>query len=220
LQTGDEEILMNQSVIKQFTLCLLMSSAVYAGETKTEIKKEHSTGKSSNKTVLKYNKRALFTEKDEQGRHRVLEYEDKKSKIDREAEKLDHELQQRSRTLQQAMMEERNTPQMNPSHMAKLAKEQNALQIDADFLQKEYSAQVAKLQAEMEDKIKEVIDELREELGVGGIEAADFKSSSYSDDLDITKMVIKKLNDQYRAEQRAKKFGAEAAKSETSTKKS
>jgi len=210
---------MNRYTLPTLSLCLLITSpSIYAFEAKPELKKEQ-TGKSHNndqdKTVLKYNKRALFTEKDEQGRYGVLWYDEKMTEINREFEKLDSDLQKRRRVLQQALQEEGNNPQVSPAHMAKLAKEQNALQIDAEFLQKEYAARVAKLQAEFEDKIKDVVDELREKLGVGGIEAADFKSSSFHDSLDVTKAVKKELNDQYRAEQRAKKFGSETTKSET-----
>jgi Skp family chaperone for outer membrane proteins len=158
-----------------------------------------------------YDQKALFSQK-EDGAYNCFQLQAQIDGLNQEFERKKLDLRDRSRSLKTNEID-----QTDPSQMAMAMKEQSALEIDAKLLQQEFQMRMNQLQGEFLQSVQEVIRELAAEFEWGLVLPIDSDMAFAIEKIDVTKKIVARLNDKFRAKQRAKKF-ADPAKKETTPK--
>lgn len=201
--------------------CLAFSSMMFASQYKLNDSQQlvRDVGECGGSLVrlVAYDQEGIFGQ-DERGMHRCFELQDRIEALNRQFEKLRTELRERGRNLKN-MYQDQDANANDPHQVAKAMKEQSALDIDAKLAQQEYQTRMGQMQGEFLKEVQSVIQELAEESEWDVVLPIDKKASYLAAKVDVTDTIIKRLNEKYRAKQRAKKF-SESTKKESSSAKS
>lgn len=165
--------------------------------------------------LVVYDQEAVFGQ-DERGMHRCFELQDRIDTLNREFEKRRTDLRERGRNLKN-LYQDQDMNAGDPHQVAKAMKEQSALDIDAKLAQQEYQTRMGQMQGEFLKEVYSAIQELAEEFEWDVVLPIDKKSAYATSKVDVTDKIIKRLNEKYRAKQRAKKF-SESTKKDSAAK--
>lgn len=136
-----------------------------------------------------------------------FEFRDKMATIAKELEKRATKLRDLQTTFQKKLEEAKRNNKTDDDTTAELMKLQSELKIDGEAYQKRQQETLGKFQAEFMEKMHAAVEKIAKEQGWNLV----FPGPALyaAPECDITADVVKKLNNDYRAEQRAEKFKAE-----------
>jgi Skp family chaperone for outer membrane proteins len=158
--------------------------------------------------VVVYNQGDIFG-KNARGEYNCFALQSSFDEIDKTFMDLRKELNDRSRNLKLSSQEQDPT---NMDDMAKMMKEQHALEIDAKLAQQRYQEQVARMQEDFLREVKAAIEDLAEQYSWELALPIDSRTAVVrGDKIDVTSEIIKFLNNKHRAKQRTKTFGNKPA---------
>jgi Skp family chaperone for outer membrane proteins len=214
-------MIIQRNYIGSMLLCMVLGTSINASSSKESDTQQlvRDVGECGGTIVrlVAYDQEAIFGQ-DERGMHRCFELQDRLESLNREFEKRRTDLRERGRNLK-TLYQDQEANANDPQQMAKAMKEQSALDIDAKLAQQEYQTRLGNMQGEFLKEVQAVIQELADEFDWDIVIPVDKKSSYVAPKVDVTEKIIKRLNEKYRAKQRAKKF-AESNKKENATAKS
>jgi len=153
------------------------------------------------------------------GKYRCFELQDRIETVMKELEQLQSTLRDRERDFQKLAREQEAAALYDVDQMATIMKAQNNLDIDRKVLMQMRQTRIPQIcMTFLHDEVHEILVELQKEFGWDVIKTYDVKTDVVAEKSDITELVISRLNDKYRAKQRAKKF-SENIKQDSSSKK-
>ena len=203
-------MIITKHYVSWMVLCAAFSTTVHAAASKINDAQQlvRDVGECGGTIVrlVAYDQGDIFGQ-DERGMHRCFELQDLLDSLNREFEKKRSDLRDRSRNLKSMDMDA-----SDPQQMAKAMKEQSALDIDAKLAQQEYQTRMGTMQTDFLKEVQAAIQELASEFEWDIVIPVDKKSSYVTSKVDVTEKIIKRLNDKYRAKQRAKKFADSSKK--------
>lgn len=175
----------------------------------TEVKETKKMGIPSKVAVVSFEGIADFANPE---KSESFEFRDKMAVIAKELEKRGTKLRDMQTTFQKKLEEAKRNNKTDDDTTAELMKLQSELKIDGEAFQKYQTNTLGKFQAEFGEKIRAAVEKIAKEQGWNMVVPG--PALYAAPECDITADVVKKLNNDYRAEQRAEKFKAETKKAD------
>lgn len=139
-----------------------------------------------------------------------FEFRDKMATLSAELTKRAEKVQKLQTTFQKKLEEAQRLNKTDDDTTAELMKLKSELKIDGEAFQKWQQSTLGKFQAEFSEKMSAAVEKIAKEQGWTVVIPGPVLYSA--PECDITADVVKKLNSDYRAEQRAEKFKGETKK--------
>lgn len=189
---------------------LALTSYAFCNETKpADVKETKKMGIPTKVAVVSFEGIADFANPE---KSESFEFRDKMATITKELEKRGTKLRDMQTTFQKKLEEAKRNNKTDDDTTAELMKLQSELKIDGEAFQKYQTNTLGKFQAEFGEKIRAAVEKIAKEQGWNMVVPG--PALYAAPECDITADVVKKLNSDYRAEQRAEKFKAESKKAD------